>query len=58
MTAFKHLALVKAHPLYNIPFPQDLADLTELCYLASAVHDVIDKVSIPVILAQPEESLQ
>jgi magnesium-protoporphyrin IX monomethyl ester (oxidative) cyclase len=48
MTAFKHLALVKAHPFYNIPFPQDLADLTELCYLASAVRDVTEKVSIPV----------
>ncbi len=48
MTAFKHLSLVKAHPLYNIPFPQDLADLTELCYLAAAVRDVTERVSIPV----------
>jgi len=48
MTAFRHLALVKAHPLYNIPFPQDLADLTELCYLASAVRDVTEEVAIPV----------
>ena len=48
MTAFKHLALVKAHPLYNIPFPQDISDLTELCYLAAAVRDVTETVSIPV----------
>jgi len=48
VAAFKHLSLVKAHALYNIPFPQDLADLTELCYLAAAVRDVTERVSIPV----------
>src|SRR5512139_3768977 len=46
MTVFKHLALVKAHSLLNIPFPQDISDLTELCYLAAAVRDITERVSI------------
>ena len=48
MTAFKHLALIKAHPLYNIPFSQDISDLTELCYLTAAVRNITERVSIPV----------
>ena len=48
MTVFKHLALVKAHSLLNIPFPQDISDLTELCYLAAAVRDITERISIPV----------
>ncbi len=44
MAAFKHLALVKAYPAYSMPFPQELADLTEFCYLAAAVHGTIERL--------------
>lgn len=48
MGAFRHLALVKAHPFYTMPFPQELADLTELCYLAAATREATERVAIPV----------
>lgn len=48
MSYFKNLALLKAPLGYDIPQPQFVSDLIELCNLAAVVEKEVDSVSIPV----------
>ena len=48
MSYFSNICLLKAPQAFDIPHPQDISDLTEICYLAAVVEDVVDSVSIPV----------
>ncbi|HHL39502.1 MAG TPA: radical SAM protein [Deltaproteobacteria bacterium] len=48
MACFRNIVLLKAPQASDVPHPQDVSDLTELCYLAAVVKDEVESVSIPV----------
>lgn len=48
MSCFNDVCLLKAPQAFDIPFPQDISDLTEMCYLAAVIEDKVNSVSIPV----------
>ena len=48
MGHFKHVCLLKAPQVFDIPHAQDVSDLTEICCLAGAVENEVESVSIPV----------
>ncbi|TRO48966.1 B12-binding domain-containing radical SAM protein [Candidatus Bathyarchaeota archaeon] len=47
MSYFKNICLLKAPQIFDIPHPQDISDLTEICYLAAMIENEVDSVSIP-----------
>jgi magnesium-protoporphyrin IX monomethyl ester (oxidative) cyclase len=48
MSYFRNICLLKAPQAFDIPNPQGVSDLTEICYLAAVVKEHVDTVSIPV----------
>ncbi len=48
MSYFKNIALLKAPMAYDIPQPQYVSDLIEICSLAAVVEKDVDSVKIPV----------
>lgn len=48
MAYFNDICFLKAPQAFDIPHPQDVSDLTEICYLASAVEKDVNSVKIPV----------
>ena len=40
MSYFNNICLLKAPQAFDIPHPQDVSDLTEICYLAGMIEDV------------------
>ena len=48
MTAFKGIALVRAHPRIPLIDNYYISDLTELCSLGAVIKDDVDWVTIPV----------
>ncbi len=48
MSYFNNISLLKVPQAFDIPHPQDVSDLTEICYLAAMIVDDVDDVNIPV----------
>ena len=48
MSYFRNVCLLKAPQAFDIPRPQDISDLTEICYLAGMIKNDVDNVTIPV----------
>jgi magnesium-protoporphyrin IX monomethyl ester (oxidative) cyclase len=48
MSYFRNVCLLKAPQAFDIPHPQDISDLTEICYLAGMIKNDVDNVTIPV----------
>jgi anaerobic magnesium-protoporphyrin IX monomethyl ester cyclase len=48
MSYFKNVCLVKAPQAFDIPHPQNISDLTEICYLAAVIENEVETVSMPV----------
>ena len=48
MSAFNHICLLKAPQAFEVPYANFISDLTEICYLAAAIEDVVESVTIPV----------
>jgi len=48
MSYFRHICLIEAPHLSKAPHAQGSSDLTQLCYLAAAVHEQAESVFIPV----------
>ncbi|MHC4267156.1 MAG: B12-binding domain-containing radical SAM protein [Planctomycetota bacterium] len=47
MGHFKHVSLLKAPQFYEVPFPQFISDITEICYLAAMIEKDVETVTIP-----------
>ena len=47
MSYFKNVCLLKAPQAFDVPHPQDVSDLTEICYLAGMIENHVENVSIP-----------
>jgi len=48
MPHFRNICLLKAPQAFAFPHPQDISDLTELCYLAAIVQNDVESVCIPL----------
>ena len=48
MSYFKHIALLKAPLVYDVPQPQYVSDLIEICQLAAMVEKDVESITIPV----------
>jgi len=48
MTHFQHICLIEAPHVSKAPHAQASSDLTQICYLAAAVHEQAETVFIPV----------
>jgi len=48
LSAFTHLCLVNAPQAFEVPYAHFITDLTEISYLAAAVEDIVETVTIPI----------
>ena len=48
MSHFRNTCLLNASQAFTIPHPQNISDLTELCYLAAVVQNDVEAVAIPL----------
>jgi magnesium-protoporphyrin IX monomethyl ester (oxidative) cyclase len=47
MSYFKNICLIEAPPAIFTPFPRYISDCIGICYLAAAVEDITESLSIP-----------
>jgi magnesium-protoporphyrin IX monomethyl ester (oxidative) cyclase len=48
MSYFKHIVLLKAPLVYDVPQPQYVSDLIEICQLAAMIEHDVESITIPV----------